>query len=290
MNAVILAAGTSSRFVPLSWEKPKGLLNVRGEVLIERQIRQLKEAGVGEIIVVVGYKGEMFRYLAGRWGVRLVWNEDFERFNNTSSMIRVLDRLEDTFICCSDIYYSENVFLVPSNDSYYSAQFTEGVTTEYCLYADSAGFIDGVSVGGQDAWCMTGHAFFNRAFSEAFKNVLFKEYPIAETKRRYWEDVFIDHLHELPMRIRKYPDGIIHEFDSLEELRVFDPKYLNDSGSVLLKKICEELNCQEQDIVNIRRNRKAGIGTGFYFDLIRDSAKEGFEYDAESNVLMRKSS
>ena len=37
-NAIIMAAGTSSRFVPLSVERPKGLLEVKGEVLIERQI------------------------------------------------------------------------------------------------------------------------------------------------------------------------------------------------------------------------------------------------------------
>ena len=39
-NAVILAAGTSSRFAPLSWERPKALIPVKGEILIERQIRQ----------------------------------------------------------------------------------------------------------------------------------------------------------------------------------------------------------------------------------------------------------
>ena len=57
-NAVIMAAGLSSRFAPISYEKPKGLLKVRGEVLIERQIRQLKEAGIDDITVVVGYKKE----------------------------------------------------------------------------------------------------------------------------------------------------------------------------------------------------------------------------------------
>lgn len=41
-NAVIMAAGTSSRFAPLSYEKPKALIRVKGEVLIERQIMQLR--------------------------------------------------------------------------------------------------------------------------------------------------------------------------------------------------------------------------------------------------------
>ena len=45
-NAVIMAAGMSSRFAPLSYEKPKALLKVKGEVLIEREIRQLQAAGI----------------------------------------------------------------------------------------------------------------------------------------------------------------------------------------------------------------------------------------------------
>ena len=98
MNAIIMAAGTSSRFAPLSYEKPKGLLEVKGEVLIERQIRQLHEAGITDITVVVGYKSAQFHYLAERFGVRLVMNDDYNVYNNTSSIIRVLDSLEDTYI------------------------------------------------------------------------------------------------------------------------------------------------------------------------------------------------
>ena len=40
-NAVIMAAGMSSRFAPLSYEIPKGLLKVKGQRLIEREIEQL---------------------------------------------------------------------------------------------------------------------------------------------------------------------------------------------------------------------------------------------------------
>ena len=44
-NAIIMAAGrTASRFAPLSFEKPKALIEVRGEILIERQINQLSRS------------------------------------------------------------------------------------------------------------------------------------------------------------------------------------------------------------------------------------------------------
>jgi len=49
-NAIIMAAGYASRFAPLSYEAPKALLKVKGEILIERQIEQLRQAGIEEII------------------------------------------------------------------------------------------------------------------------------------------------------------------------------------------------------------------------------------------------
>ena len=76
-NAVILAAGLSSRFAPISYEKPKGLLKVRGEVLVERQIEQLLAAGITDITVVVGYKKEYFFYLEDKFGVSIVVNPDY---------------------------------------------------------------------------------------------------------------------------------------------------------------------------------------------------------------------
>ena len=66
-NAVILAAGKSSNFAPFTYEKPKGIFCVKGEILIERQIKQLLEAGVEEIHVVVGYMKEKFFYLEKKY-------------------------------------------------------------------------------------------------------------------------------------------------------------------------------------------------------------------------------
>ena len=62
-NAIILAAGKSNRFAPFTYEKPKGLFRVKGEILIERQIEQLLEAGITDIYIVVGYMKEKFFYL-----------------------------------------------------------------------------------------------------------------------------------------------------------------------------------------------------------------------------------
>ena len=53
-NAIILAAGMGSRMIPLTYEKPKGLIEVRGESMVERQIRQLLAVGIKKILIVTG--------------------------------------------------------------------------------------------------------------------------------------------------------------------------------------------------------------------------------------------
>lgn len=70
-GAVITAAGFGSRFVPLTFETPKGLLEVFGERMIERQIKQLHEAGITDITIIVGYLKEKFEYLIDKYQVKL---------------------------------------------------------------------------------------------------------------------------------------------------------------------------------------------------------------------------
>lgn len=253
MNAIIMAAGTASRFVPLSEETPKGLLEVRGEILIERQIKQLREAGVEDITIVLGYRAEMFQDLHDKFGVQLVYNDDYHVYNNTSSIIRVVDRLGDTFICCSDHYFTENVFLDKPEDSYYAALYASGETDEYCLQLDQQDWIEDVRIGGADAWYMAGHVFFNNSFSEKFREIFVEAYQEEETKMGYWEDVYMKHIASLPMKARKYKTGVINEFDSIDELRCFDTSYITDTRSSILKNVCTKLNCKEKDLNTFTR-------------------------------------
>ena len=287
MNAVIMAAGTASRFAPLSYEKPKGLLEVKGEVLIERQIRQLKEAGVDDITIVVGYKADMFRYLEGKYGVSIVLNEDYDRYNNTSSLIRVVDVLGDTFICSSDNYFPENVFACRPVSSFYSALYAEGKTGEYCLDINEDDEIIGVTVGGSDSWYMVGHVFFSKEFSERFREILISEYDKPETKAGYWEDLYIRYIDELPrMKVHRYSPCQIEEFDSLEELRAFDEKYVNDSGSSIMKHVCSILDCHECDITDISVRKDGMTASVFEFLCLRDGNR--YAYDMRYRDMLHK--
>ena len=268
-NAVIMAAGMSSRFAPLSYEKPKGLLVVKGEVLIERQIKQLLEAGVTDIFVVVGYMKEKFFYLAEKYGVKIVVNEDYYRYNNTSTLMPVVHELKNTYICSSDNYFTENVFEPYVYQAYYSAVHSDVFTNEYCLTTDSRGIITKVTIGdGPDVWYMLGHAYFDRAFSKKFREILVREYTENEkTKLELWENLYNRYLDVLKLYIRKYPDGVIQEFDSLDELRQFDGKYINNTDYQIFKNITSVLGCKEEEIVNIVPIKSGQINTSFRFEV-----------------------
>lgn len=250
-NAIILAAGLSSRFAPISYEKPKGLLRVRGEVLIERQIEQLRDAGVSDITVVVGYKKAYFFYLESKYSVSIVVNDEYASRNNHSSLYRVRNRLGNTYVCSSDDYFTTNPFEPYVWHAYYAAQWSEGSTSEWCMKTGSHDRIIDVSVGGSYAWYMLGHVYFDRAFSKHMVEVLESEYDKPETIDKLWEDLFIDHIKEFDMVIRPYDDGIINEFDSLDELRVFDPAFIENVDSDIFDNIVQILGCSKSEIHDV---------------------------------------
>lgn len=247
-NAVILAAGMSSRFAPLSYERPKGLAEVRGERLIERQIRQLTEAGIRDVFVVTGHQAEQFGYLREKYGVTLLYNREYRTRNNHSSIYTVREVLANSYICSADDYFTVSPFSPEEECSYYAAVYAEGETQEWCLAEDAEGYIRSVRIGGRDAWYMLGQAFWDETFTRRFLEILAAVYDREETKGKLWESIYAEHIGALPMKLRKYPQGQIMEFDTLDELRTFDPSYEDDTRSEVFRDAARRLGCRESEI------------------------------------------
>ena len=266
-NAIIMAAGTSSRFAPLSYEKHKAMTVVKGEVLIERQIEQLKTAGIPEIYIITGYKAEQFAYLVPKYGIKLIHNPDYLTRNNNASIWVARDILKNSYICSSDNYFAENPFEAEVDDAYYAAEYADGHTAEWCMTEDDEGYISSVTIGGDNAWYMLGHTFWDQEFSKQFLSILEEEYDQPGTADKLWEKIFMAHLDTLKMKIRKYKPGVIYEFDTMDELREFDRSYWTDTRSILIKKVAKQLSVLEESIVNIKSLKsKTTEAAGFEFD------------------------
>lgn len=94
MKAMILAAGRGVRMGALTVKTPKPLLGLGGESLIERHVRRLAAAGIGEIVVNVSYEAARFEAVLGdgaRWGVRIRYSREGERpLETAGGIVRAL--------------------------------------------------------------------------------------------------------------------------------------------------------------------------------------------------------
>ena len=253
-NAVILAAGKSTRFVPLCFEKPKGLLEVRGERLIERQIRQLREKGIEDVVVVVGYMKDAFSYLEDEFNVALIEATDFEIRNNHASVWAARDHLGSTVVTSSDLYFTENPFQRYAYDSYYCTVYMAGKTPERGIVTDEDDRIIKTMYGDKcyDTWVTLGYSYFNPRFSEAYKRIMESIFDLPDTAGKFWADVQDEYYDELYMYAKRCDAEAIYEFDSLEELRGFDSKYIDNSDSFILRQICHMLAVREQEITHLQ--------------------------------------
>jgi L-glutamine-phosphate cytidylyltransferase len=97
MRGIILAAGKGSRLNGTAGEKPKCLVELGGETLIDRQIRALRRAGIDEIAVVVGCQSEQVRRSCGH-GITYVENSKYAQTNSMYSLWMARPLLFEGFV------------------------------------------------------------------------------------------------------------------------------------------------------------------------------------------------
>ena len=253
-GAVITAAGFGSRFVPLTFETPKGLLEVFGERMIERQIKQLHEAGITDITIIVGYLKEKFEYLIDKYQVKLLYNPEYATKNNLATIYhaRELFRGRNMYLLVSDNWIRNNMYHKYECGAWYSSVYMDGETSEWCLSSNKKGRITSVQVGGHDSWVMYGPAFLSRDFSNQLIPLIEEAYHQPGTEQWYWEQVVVDHIKELDFSMNCQPADQVYEFENLEELRLFDPKYQNHSDNAAMQLVARVFNVKEEAIHNIR--------------------------------------
>ncbi len=94
---MILAAGRGTRLRPMTRHIPKPVISVGGEMLIERHIRKLAQAGYSEIIINVSHLGDVIKQKIGhgeRYGIRIIYSDEGDCPLNTGGGVKnALDKL-----------------------------------------------------------------------------------------------------------------------------------------------------------------------------------------------------
>lgn len=257
-NAIILAAGMATRFAPLSFEKPKALFEVQGEILIERLIRQLKEAGIDDITVVVGYMKESFFYLEDKFGVKIAVSNDYSKRNNHSSLLAVKNSFGNTYLCSSDLYFEKNVFSPYSYGTWVTCVKKGGPDDRYILKSNRTGQVSEMSKTGTGHYEMRGPAHFTKDDAARLIAQIEDEYDQPETAPKLWDDILAEHLDEFSLRARILPKGVMHEFNYVQDLASFDADFFENVDSRILENICRALECKRSDITGVEPV-KAGL-------------------------------
>lgn len=259
-RAIILAAGFAARMVPINLETPKALLEVNGEPLIERQIKQLHSVGITEIYVVVGYLKERFDYLIDVYGVQLVVSSSYATKNNLHSLRRVLKHLRNAYIVPCDLWCRENPFHSRELYSWYMVSERQD--------ADSAVRVNRkqelvLTEPGKPGNAMLGISYLTAEDAEAVRNKIEQLCSDHRHDGDFWETALLDR-DRLFVHARVVPADAVVEINTYEQLRDLDGNS-DHLQSDAITAICKALDAVPSDVTNITILKKGMTNRSFRF-------------------------
>ena len=256
-QATILAAGYGLRMVPINTEEPKGLLEVHGEPLIERIIKQLHEVGITDIKIVVGFMKEHYEYLINEYDVDLIVNPYYSTRGNVYSLYLAKDRLANGYIIPCDNWFKDNPFSTLEDPSWYL--FSDKMTSHSHWQVSKSAKIKYTKNPGNR---MIGIAYLNEYDARKLNDRLSR---MIDAKRydSFWEDALANKKQFL-INGRIIPNSEHAEINSYEELLELDSNssHLQNEAIQIIE---DTLNVNKSDISNIHTLKKGMTNRSFIF-------------------------
>lgn len=259
-RAVILAAGFGMRMVPINTSSPKALLEVKGEVLIERQIRQLIEAGIKDISVVVGFMKESFDYLVDKFGVDLIYNNCYSTKNNIYSVNIVADKLKNCYIVPCDLWCEFNPFNKYELYSWYMVTDSADENSTVRVNRKNELVNHNADSNGNR---MIGISYLLEDEANMLSDKLAALLSDGRHNESFWEEALLN-LDRMYVYARVVPDAQVKEINTYEQLRELD----SDSGHLkndAIGVITKTFKCKPNDIKDITVMKKGMTNRSFIF-------------------------
>ena len=262
-NAIILAAGFGMRMVPINLSTPKALLEINGERLIDRVITQLKEVGISDITVVVGFMKESFEYLIDEYGVDLVVNGDYASKNNLHSLALVANKIHNTYIVPCDIWVESNPF---SNTELYSWYMVSDLIEQGSDVRVNRKK-ELVKTSGKTAGnAMIGICCLIEPEATMVREEL-KNLDNEEHADSFWETALYQRDRMIVhAKVAKISKNKVVEINTYEQLRNFDADSTQLKSDAIYT-ITKSLDCKEADVVDIEVLKKGMTNRSFSFNV-----------------------
>ncbi len=282
-NAVILAAGYGMRMVPINMETPKGLIEVHGEALIERLIRQLQEVGIEQILIVVGFMKENYEYLIDKYNVQLIVNEEYAEKNNLYSMNKVLKYLGNTYILPCDIWCESNPF--SSNELYSWYMVSDLVESDSAIRVNRKGELT-VVTGESGGNAMLGIAYLLKNEADIVKQRVSELCKDKRYEDAFWEEALYEKNKMIvPAKVAHYENVIeINTYEQLRELDSQSGQLKTDTITVIAK----ELGVGEEDISDLTVMKKGMTNRSFLFHCLGEKYIMRIPGEGTDQLINRK--
>lgn len=259
-NAIILAAGFGMRMVPINTETPKGLLEIKGERLIECTIRQLHEVGITEIYVVVGFMKEQYEYLIDEYGVDLIVTPDYATKNNLHSLKTAADHLSNSYIIPCDIWCEKNPYSRNELYSWYMVSDLVDDDSTVRVNRKQELVVQKEQAGGN---AMIGICYLLEAEAEIVRERLEELGRDSRYDGAFWEETLYQKDRMIvTARVVHAADAV--EINTYEQLREID----SDSSQLqtdAIQVICQALGARPDEVTNITLLKKGMTNRSFLF-------------------------
>lgn len=259
-NAIILSAGFGMRMVPINMETTKGLLEIKGEVLIERIIRQLNKAGIQDIYVVVGFMKEQYEYLIDLFQVKLITNPEYAVKNNLHSMKKAAEYLSNTYVIPCDIWCRYSPFSRNELYSWYMVADKNDSESKVRVNRKHELVLSEKRQGGNR---MIGIAYISEKEADIIKGRIYKLCDDAGYDKAFWEEALYND-ERMIVQAKVVPSEDFVEINTYEQLRALDGDS-NQLKASAITVISEALKVKENEITDITVLKKGMTNRSFLF-------------------------
>lgn len=267
-TAIILSEESPVMNTISNGDRPKGLYTVNGEILVERLIEQIQDAGIEQIVLVLGRGKEAYFYLEKKYHrVKIIINPTYVTRGDRETLLLVRDYLPNSYICLADNYFYENIFEQYVYRSYWMGREFFESPKDWVVGVDSKRNI--VQFTGREApkYSLLGFTYWDATFSGRVMRLLSNETLLLNQGNAVLRNLFVENMNllgtiELKLlpgdRSRSNPGDRAEDAES-----DYDAVYNLNHG--IFDNIANTIGCNKGEIKEIRLIKEGLTNTSFSF-------------------------